>query len=44
LTVTVPGGDAPKNLFGSARDAVISIVKKAAQVLVKTGMNFSLRV
>lgn len=30
------GGDVPKNLFGSARDAVLSIVKKAAEVLVKT--------
>ena len=29
-------GEAPKNLFGSARDAVLSIVKKAAEVLVKT--------
>ncbi|GBP46834.1 SUN domain-containing ossification factor [Eumeta japonica] len=28
--------DTAKNLFGSARDAVMSIVKKAAQVLVKT--------
>lgn len=30
------GGDAPKNLFGSARDAVLSIVKKAAEALAKT--------
>lgn len=29
------GGETPKNLFGSARDAVLSIVKKAAEVLVK---------
>ncbi|XP_008550154.1 SUN domain-containing ossification factor [Microplitis demolitor] len=29
-------GNESKNLFGSARDAVISIVKKAAGVLVKT--------
>lgn len=29
-------GEATNNLFGSARDAVISIVKKAAEVLVKT--------
>lgn len=28
--------EASKNLFGSARDAVMSIMKKAAQVLVKT--------
>ncbi|XP_048488278.1 SUN domain-containing ossification factor isoform X2 [Plutella xylostella] len=28
--------DTSKNLFGSARDAVMSIMKKAAQVLVKT--------
>uniref|UniRef100_A0A1B6DYA5 SUN domain-containing protein n=2 Tax=Clastoptera arizonana TaxID=38151 RepID=A0A1B6DYA5_9HEMI len=28
-------GDAPKNLFGSARDAVLSIVKKAAEALAK---------
>ncbi len=28
--------EAPKNLFGSARDAVINIVKKAAEVLVTT--------
>ncbi|CAD6206585.1 GSCOCG00010059001-RA-CDS [Cotesia congregata] len=33
-------GNESKNLFGSARDAVISIVKKAAEVLVKTE-NFS---
>lgn len=31
--------DPPRNLFGSARDAVLSIVKKAAQVLVKSGEN-----
>ncbi|XP_048509350.1 SUN domain-containing ossification factor isoform X2 [Athalia rosae] len=30
-------GDPPPNLFGSARDAVLSIVKKAAEVLVKSG-------
>lgn len=30
-------GKQPQNLFGSARDAVLSIVKKAAQVLVKGG-------
>ncbi|XP_046737369.1 SUN domain-containing ossification factor isoform X2 [Diprion similis] len=30
-------GDPPRNLFGSARDAVLSIVKKAAEVLVKSG-------
>lgn len=30
------GGDPPRNLFGSARDAVLSIVKKAAEVLVKS--------
>ncbi|KAG7203927.1 hypothetical protein KM043_016946 [Ampulex compressa] len=29
-------GDPPRNLFGSARDAVLSIVKKAAEVLVKS--------
>lgn len=29
-------GDPPRNLFGSARDAVISLVKKAAEVLVKS--------
>lgn len=29
-------GDSPRNLFGSARDAVLSIVKKAAEVLVKS--------
>ncbi|KAF4518785.1 hypothetical protein B566_EDAN005405 [Ephemera danica] len=34
---TVPGGDTPKSLMGSARDAVISIVQKAAQVLGKSG-------
>ncbi|XP_072749578.1 SUN domain-containing ossification factor isoform X2 [Anoplolepis gracilipes] len=28
--------DPPRNLFGSARDAVLSIVKKAAEVLVKS--------
>lgn len=26
------GGDTPKNLFGSARDAVLSIVKKVCEV------------
>jgi len=32
------GGDSPpRNLFGSARDAVLSIMKKAAEVLVKSG-------
>ncbi|XP_025264578.1 SUN domain-containing ossification factor isoform X2 [Camponotus floridanus] len=30
------GGDPPRNLFGSARDAVISLMKKAAEVLVKS--------
>ena len=30
-------GEPPKTLFGSAQDAVLSIVKKAAQVLVKSG-------
>ncbi|XP_076247996.1 uncharacterized protein LOC143187639 isoform X2 [Calliopsis andreniformis] len=29
-------GEPPRNLFGSARDAVLSIVKKAAEVLVKS--------
>lgn len=29
-------GNPPRNLFGSARDAVLSIVKKAAEVLVKS--------
>ncbi|XP_032688958.1 SUN domain-containing ossification factor isoform X3 [Odontomachus brunneus] len=29
-------GDPSRNLFGSARDAVLSIVKKAAEVLVKS--------
>ncbi|XP_054283481.1 SUN domain-containing ossification factor [Macrosteles quadrilineatus] len=29
-------GGAPKNLFGSARDAVLSIVKKAAEALAKS--------
>lgn len=33
----VDTGDPPRNLFGSARDAVLSIVKKAAEVLVKSG-------
>lgn len=32
----VPTAEASKNLFGSARDAVMSIMKKAAQVLVKS--------
>ncbi|XP_063984502.1 SUN domain-containing ossification factor isoform X2 [Diachasmimorpha longicaudata] len=31
------GGDSSRNLFGSATDAVIRIVKKAAEVLAKTG-------
>ncbi|XP_015114933.1 SUN domain-containing ossification factor [Diachasma alloeum] len=31
------GGDSSRNLFGSATDVVIGIVKKAAEVLVKTG-------
>ncbi|XP_063233636.1 SUN domain-containing ossification factor isoform X2 [Bacillus rossius redtenbacheri] len=30
-------GDTPKNLFGSARDAVLSIVKKAAEALGQSG-------
>nr|CAD7593403.1 unnamed protein product [Timema genevievae] len=30
-------GEPPRNLFGSARDAVLSIVKKAAEALVKGG-------
>lgn len=30
------GGDSPSNLFGSARDAVLSVVKKAAEILVKS--------
>ncbi|XP_029038386.2 SUN domain-containing ossification factor isoform X1 [Osmia bicornis bicornis] len=29
-------GEPPRNLFGSARDAVLSIMKKAAEVLVKS--------
>jgi len=29
-------GDSPSNLFGSARDAVLSVVKKAAAILVKS--------
>ncbi|XP_051164016.1 SUN domain-containing ossification factor isoform X2 [Leptopilina boulardi] len=33
----VEGGESTRNLFGSARDAVLSIVRKAAEVLVKTG-------
>ncbi|KAJ9601479.1 hypothetical protein L9F63_000362 [Diploptera punctata] len=33
----VDTGESPKTLFGSAQDAVLSIVKKAAQVLVKSG-------
>ncbi|XP_076390866.1 uncharacterized protein LOC100876839 isoform X2 [Megachile rotundata] len=32
----VESGDPPRNLFGSARDAVLSIMKKAAEVLVKS--------
>ena len=31
------GGQPTRNLFGSARDAVLSIVRKAAEVLIKTG-------
>lgn len=30
-------GDSPRNLFGSAKEAVLSIVQRAAQVLGKTG-------
>lgn len=30
------GGDSSSNLFGSARDAVLSVVKKAAAILVKS--------
>lgn len=30
------GDDTPSNLFGSARDAVLSVVKKAAEILVKS--------
>ncbi|KAG8222934.1 hypothetical protein J437_LFUL000229 [Ladona fulva] len=33
----VETGGPPRNLFGSARDAVMSIVKKAAEALVKAG-------
>ncbi|KAJ4449437.1 hypothetical protein ANN_00836 [Periplaneta americana] len=33
----VDTGEPPKTLFGSAQDAVMSIVKKAAQALVKSG-------
>ncbi|XP_025986386.2 SUN domain-containing ossification factor isoform X2 [Solenopsis invicta] len=29
-------GDSPSNLFGSARDAVLNVVKKAAEILVKS--------
>ncbi|XP_024873715.1 SUN domain-containing ossification factor isoform X1 [Temnothorax curvispinosus] len=29
-------GDSPSNLFGSARDAVLNVVKKAAAILVKS--------
>ncbi|XP_043598927.1 SUN domain-containing ossification factor isoform X2 [Bombus pyrosoma] len=32
----VENGETPRNLFGSARDAVLSIMKKAAEVLVKS--------
>ncbi|XP_017796829.1 PREDICTED: SUN domain-containing ossification factor [Habropoda laboriosa] len=32
----VEDGEPPRNLFGSARDAVLSIMKKAAEVLVKS--------
>lgn len=32
----VENGEPPRNLFGSARDAVLSIMKKAAEVLVKS--------
>lgn len=34
--VPTPDAEPSKNLFGSARDAVMSIMKKAAQALVKT--------
>lgn len=30
------GGDSSSNLFGSARDAVLNVVKKAAEILVKS--------
>ncbi|KYM94840.1 Protein osteopotentia like protein [Cyphomyrmex costatus] len=30
------GGESQSNLFGSARDAVLSVVKKAAEILVKS--------
>lgn len=36
-TLDVDDGEAPKNLFSSAKDAVISIVKKAAEVLGNKG-------
>ncbi|OAD62645.1 Protein osteopotentia like protein [Eufriesea mexicana] len=32
----VENGEPPRNLFGSAKDAVLSIMKKAAEVLVKS--------
>lgn len=32
----IENGEPPRNLFGSARDAVLNIVKKAAEVLVKS--------
>ncbi|KAK9299627.1 hypothetical protein QLX08_007424 [Tetragonisca angustula] len=32
----IENGEPPRNLFGSARDAVLSIMKKAAEVLVKS--------
>ncbi|XP_077290998.1 SUN domain-containing ossification factor isoform X2 [Arctopsyche grandis] len=35
ITDPEKGSDASRNLFGSARDAVMSIMKKAAEVLVK---------
>ena len=31
------GGEPSRNLFGSAKDAVLSIVRKAAEILIKTG-------
>ncbi|KAK0084763.1 hypothetical protein PV325_006458 [Microctonus aethiopoides] len=40
-TLDGDGGESSRNLFGSARDAVIRIVKKAAAVFVKTG-NFDM--
>lgn len=38
-TLDTHDGEAPKNLFSSATDAVISIVKKAAEVLGNKGNN-----